>query len=168
MKLVEIGYLQKPHGTKGELKVTVEDNYWGDFQTASVFFVYVQGQALPYFKAHIRANNPITIQFEGVESREAAKRIASTELFMREEDLKTNLNETLAHSPYQGFVLWDKELGEIGVIKEVLELPQQELAVVDYKGKEAMIPLNDTFIQKIDTKAKRINLELPEGLLDLN
>lgn len=168
MKLVAIGYLQKPHGTKGELKVTIEDAYWKDFQTASVFFVYVQGQALPYFKTHIRAKNPITIQFEGIDSREAAKTIASTELFMREEDIKPTLNETLAPSGYEGFVLWDKELGKIGVIKEILELPQQQLAVVDYKGKEVMIPLNDTFIQTIDDKVKRINLELPEGLLDLN
>lgn len=167
MNLVPIGYLQKPHGTKGELKVTIEDAHWEDFQAGSVFFVKIQGQPLPYFKANVRLNNPVTIQFEDVNNREAAKKIASTELFMRQEDLSENLNETLVQHIYQAFLLVDKELGEIGVIEEVLELPQQEMAVVKYKGKEVMIPLNDTFVKGIDRSKKRIDVELPEGLLDL-
>ena len=86
---------------------------------------------------------------------------------MRQEDLSENLNETLVQHIYQGFLLVDKELGEIGVIEEVLELPQQEMAVVKKEGKEVMIPLNDTFVKGIDRTKKRIDVELPEGLLDL-
>ncbi len=167
MELISIGYLQKPHGTKGEIKVTIEDTYWEDCLAASVFFVEVEGQALPYFKTRIHTKNPITIQFEDINSREAAKVIASKELFLRAEDVHAALNETLAYTSYEGFLLLDKELGKIGVISEVLELPQQQMAVVAYAGKEVMIPLNDTFIRDIDKKQKHLHMELPAGLLDL-
>lgn len=167
MNLVPIGHLQKPHGTKGELRVSVEDAYFEDFQRAEVFFVEQQGQKLPYFKTKVSANNPITIQFEGVDTREAAKLLTKCPLLLQEQDISNNLNETLGYSSYEGFVLVDKELGQIGVIEEILELPQQQMAMTTYKDKEVMIPLNDTFIIKIDADAQRIQLDLPEGLLEL-
>ena len=167
MNLIPIGNLQKPHGTKGELRVNVEEAHWDDFQRAAVFFVEQQGQNLPYFKARVRTENPVTILFEDVTSREAAKRLSNCKLLLQQQDISTNLNETLGYSGYTGFVLLDKELGEIGVIEEVLALPQQKMAMTIYKGKDVMIPLNDTFITKVDTARKQIILDLPEGLLEL-
>ena len=35
------------------------------------------------------------------------------------------------------------------------------------KGKEVLIPINESFLKKIDHKKKEVILELPEGLLDV-
>ncbi|MEM6699798.1 MAG: hypothetical protein AAF599_15455 [Bacteroidota bacterium] len=55
----------------------------------------------------------------------------------------------------------------IGVIEEVIEMPQQEMAVINYKDKEVLIPMNEDFILEILEEEKILKVELPEGLLDL-
>ena len=57
--------------------------------------------------------------------------------------------------------------GAIGVIEEVIEMPQQIMGIVNYQGKEVLIPLNDQFITGVDEEKKILEMELPEGLLDL-
>ena len=39
---------------------------------------------------------------------------------------------------------------------------------VDYQGKEALIPLNDDLILRIDEDKREIELRLPDGLFDLD
>jgi 16S rRNA processing protein RimM len=68
---------------------------------------------------------------------------------------------------FQGFTLVDVALGEIGVIREVLELPGQFLALVDYQDQEVMVPLHPSLIQKADLKNRILEMDLPEGLLEL-
>jgi len=38
---------------------------------------------------------------------------------------------------------------------------------IDLKGKEALIPVHEDFLLKIDKKKKQVHVELPEGLLDI-
>jgi 16S rRNA processing protein RimM len=42
------------------------------------------------------------------------------------------------------------------------------LLAVDTKGGEVLLPLAEEFCVRIDVKAKRIDVILPDGLLDLN
>jgi len=57
-------------------------------------------------------------------------------------------------------------LGEIGTIDEVLEMPQQEMAFLKYKGRDVLVPLNEQFIQSVDEGNRRVMVDLPDGLLD--
>jgi len=63
--------------------------------------------------------------------------------------------------------LVDENHGLIGIINEVTEMPQQEMAVLNYREKEILIPLHATLIEAIDTTNQKITVRLPEGLLDL-
>ena len=65
----------------------------------------------------------------------------------------------------EGFMVQDVNLGDLGKILSVEEFPQQEMAFVDYKGKEILIPMIDAFIIEIDKKENRILVELPETCL---
>jgi 16S rRNA processing protein RimM len=56
---------------------------------------------------------------------------------------------------------------EIGLIQEVIEQPHQILCTVIYKGAEALVPLHEASLKKIDNKHKKVFVELPEGLLDI-
>jgi len=41
------------------------------------------------------------------------------------------------------------------------------MAVVDFDGKELMFPLNDDFMLFIDVEEQVLEVQLPEGLIDL-
>jgi 16S rRNA processing protein RimM len=61
----------------------------------------------------------------------------------------------------------DKTTGPAGVITEVVEMPQQEMAFVLHHGREVLIPLNESLIISIDRENKTLLMDLPEGLLDM-
>ena len=56
---------------------------------------------------------------------------------------------------------------DIGEILEVIEQPHQLLCRIDWKGKEALIPIHEESLVKIDKKNKIVVVNLPDGLLDV-
>jgi 16S rRNA processing protein RimM len=61
----------------------------------------------------------------------------------------------------------DKELGILGVIEEIIEMPMQVLAKIVITGKEVLLPINDQSLVKVDKKQQIVHVDLPEGLLDI-
>lgn len=168
--LVSIGYTKKPHGLKGELKVLIDDLYLDDFLDAETIFLELKGKKLPFFIESVREGNEILVKLEDIDSKEAADNIASKEIFLRESDIVPLDERELEEDDfvqYLGYQVQDSELGLIGAIEEIIEYPQQMMAVVNYQDREVLIPMNEAFIKKIQKKEKIIHMELPEGLLDL-
>ena len=58
----------------------------------------------------------------------------------------------------------DEELGEVC---EVIEQPHQVLLRIVVSGKEALIPLHQETLNKIDHKRKEVHVTLPDGLLEI-
>jgi 16S rRNA processing protein RimM len=169
-QLVAIGYTKKAHGASGEIKVVVKDEYLDDFFEAEVVFISLQGKPAPFFVEHIREAGDLLAKFEEIESPADALKITSKDIFLREKDLVhfTSLEEdTLFFSQLIGFELIDLEHGRVGIIDNIVELPQQELAEVNYEGRTVLIPLHEDLIVKTDKKGKKITLRLPAGLLEL-
>lgn len=172
---VNIGYTKKLHGLQGELKLSIEDRYLEDFLKNERIFLDVKGAKVPYFVANVRGKGEMILKLEDVDSRDAAYALQSREMFLREQDLipdhKRELEiepeETLEYEYLTGFRLVDKTIGVVGSIEEVLDMPQQEMAFLKYKGREVLIPLNGQFITSIDEKGKTVFMDLPEGLLEV-
>jgi 16S rRNA processing protein RimM len=74
--------------------------------------------------------------------------------------------EGLEYEHLAGYTLVDETLGAIGVIDEVLEMPQQEMAFLKYKNREVLVPLNEQLIRSIDEAKRQVIMDLPDGLLD--
>src|SRR5690606_31146182 len=66
-----------------------------------------------------------------------------------------------------GYLVVDEQEGELGEITAVQEFPQQFLATVDFDGQELLFPLSEDLILGIDEEEQVIEVELPEGLIDL-
>jgi len=67
-----------------------------------------------------------------------------------------------------GFLVIDEEHGELGDIIEVQEMPQQFIATVEMEdGKQLMFPLSEDLILGIDGDEEVLEVDLPEGLVDL-
>lgn len=56
----------------------------------------------------------------------------------------------------------------VGTVVEVLDYGGTTLLAVNRRGSEALIPFAREIVKRIDTTARRIEVDLPEGLLDLN
>jgi 16S rRNA processing protein RimM len=56
---------------------------------------------------------------------------------------------------------------EIGVVQEVMGVPGGQVLVVIRNGREVMIPFRDPIVKRLDRANRRIEVELPAGLLEV-
>ena len=66
-----------------------------------------------------------------------------------------------------GFKVIDASFGEVGIIINVNETSAQPLFEIDRDGKEIFIPMVDEFIKKVDRANKTIEVQTPNGLIEL-
>jgi len=172
-KLISVGFTKKMSGINGELKVTITDQYLEDYLQATVVFLKIQGKTVPFFIEKHKVSNSLLVKFEDVDGRDAALKLTSKEILLREKDLipeeerEYEVTDNLEFRKYEGYLIVDKTAGEIGKIEEVVEFPQQEMAVVLYQENEIYVPLHEDLILEIDEDKNTILVQLPEGLLSL-
>jgi 16S rRNA processing protein RimM len=56
----------------------------------------------------------------------------------------------------------------VGTVVKVLDYGSTSLLELDRNGKEVLIPFAKAYLQRVDTAGKRIDVELPDGLLEVN
>lgn len=109
-------------------------------------------------------------QLEGIDSISLAEAQVGKEVFVHEDDLKSlDKDQYYLHQIIGLEVI--TESGEIiGSVKDALFITGNELLVIENeeKGKEFYIPFTRSICREIDHKTKRIVIDPPEGLLDLN
>ena len=130
----------------------------------------MRGGQVPFFIEGLDLGSDLLVKFEEVDSREAAAKLAGKALFLREDDILESaqaVTQVARFRRFEGFTIIDKDAGRVGVIEEVVELPQQWMAVVPYQGRELLIPLNDVLIIRVREREKLLEMDLPEGILEL-
>ena len=168
---ITIGRTRKAHGLSGELKVSIEERYLEDFMKNERIFLEVKGVKIPYFIASVRGGGEMILKLEEVDNRDTATLLQAREVMLREQDILPDHAreyevEGLEYEHLTGYTMIDETLGEVGVIDEVLEMPQQEMAFLKYKNREVLVPLNTQFILSVDESNRRVHMDLPDGLLD--
>lgn len=165
---LKIGKTGKAFGTEGMLKFNVEERFLDDLFEATAIFIEQMGKPVPFFIDEVHNEAPLILKLEEVDSREIALELAGKDIFLRREDIaEASLEQPFDLSALEGFQVVDRTAGAIGPIEEVVELPQQLMAIVQYEGREVLIPLSDQLILSVDADNQRIEMDLPEGLLEL-
>ena len=103
----------------------------------------------------------------GLIPKKKAKELCGLSVYVGQDDV-VDFEDELSANALIGFQLFDETLGLIGQISEVHDYAGNMLLLVDYQGKEALIPLNDDLILRIDEDKREIELRLPDGLFDLD
>ena len=110
----------------------------------------------------------VVLKFVGVDSISSAETLVGCELQVRSSArAPLDLGWTYI-SDLSGCTVYDGEQ-EVGSVKDVqFGAGEAPLLIVQKGTQDLEIPFADQFIQKIDTQGKRIDMRLPEGLLDVN
>ena len=166
--MIRIGKIVATHGLNGSLIMThvVGQSTW--LKKGQVLQVEMhKGSYIPFFVAQCKASNDkeYIINVEDVDKVDAAKKLITKQVYVDEAILAGYERE----SPllWIGFAVIDKSKGALGNIDDVSQTGFQWLARLTYNGFEVLIPLIEQMIEKVDVKAKTINVDLPEGLLEV-
>ena len=164
----KIGKLAASTGLKGELVLQHNLGKKNTFKGLEAIFLEEKKDSfIPYFihSAKIRSDNETVVKLEGVDIVETARKLTPKEVWILEDDFKKFAAKS---SPIAllGFNIIN-EGEDLGEILEVIEQPHQVLCSILLNGKEALIPIHEDSLEKVDTKNRKVYVSLPDGLLDI-
>lgn len=163
-----IGKIAATHGLSGEVVLLHALGKKTDLKGLQTIFIEEKKDSfLPYFVegTSLKNDKEVYIRLEGFTTKESARRLSQKEVWI----LKADFDKfAAASSPISllGFMMIN-EGEEIGEVIEVIEQPMLVLCKIMYKGNEALIPIHQESLEKIDKKKKQVHVNLPEGLLEI-
>lgn len=163
-----IGRFVATFGLNGQLILLHHLGKKTSLKSLETFFIEKQKDVfIPYFieSAKIKSENEIYVKIEGMDSKEAARSLLHKQVWLTEADFHSQAGKSAPIS-FLGFHIVN-ENEDLGEILEVIEQPHQLLCRIDLEGKEALIPVHQETLLKVDKKNRKLFLELPEGLLDI-
>ena len=167
---VTVAVLGKTRGNRGEVTAFPLSSKLDRFeQLREVFLFGVQSSAVPQ-KVEVETtwfhNGTLIFKFRGIDSIDEAERLARAEVRIPESE-RTPLDPgEFFQSDLIGCTVVDRFTGEpIGQVRDFDEGGGTGLLILD---NDLMIPFARRICVEIDPAQKRISVELPEGLKDVN
>lgn len=163
-----IGRIAATHGLTGEVVLEHALGKKTDLKGLEMLFIEEgKGTFLPYFLegSKLKSDTEVYVKLEGYNTKEGSKRLARREVWL----LKADFEKFVGKSSPIGLLgyMMIEGTNKIGEIIEVIEQPMQVLCKVMINGNEALIPIHQESLKKIDHKKKEVMVDLPDGLLEI-
>lgn len=170
-EVYKIGKIGKPHGVKGELTLFFDDDVF-DRVEADYLVLCVDGILVPFYMDEWRFKSGETalVKFADIDSKEAASELTGCEVFFPKH-LSDRADDELTWDEIKGFTVVDHSRGdaEVGIVAGVDDSTLNVLMEVETPGGGiVLVPANENIIKEVRPEERRIIVELPEGLADLN
>jgi 16S rRNA processing protein RimM len=163
-----VGQISKPHGVRGEVRVTPQTDRPERFTQLDRIFVNRKGHRTPLkiLRARLTPSHVI-LMLDGIDSREAAESLRDADL----EILRTECFE-IPEGRYFYFdliglqVVTDQGV-QVGPVVDIISYPAQDVYVVESEHNRIMIPDAPDIITQIDMQKGEIVVHELPGLFDL-
>jgi 16S rRNA processing protein RimM len=164
-----VGRVARPHGLRGDVVVNPETDFVAErFRPGATVWMRSaeREEQLTIASARVQNGRPV-VGFEGVSSIEAAERLAGLELRVPEESLQTLEPGQYYEHQLVGCSVSTAD-GPVGTVVRVDRGAGGSRLVVEGARGEILVPLAVDICVEIDVTGRRIRIEPPEGLLELN
>lgn len=164
-----LGYIARRVGNHGELLFVLDVDQPSRYAKLNSVFIEINRSLVPFFitRIQIKGNNA-TVSLEGINTIEKADDLVRSSLYLPLEMLPPLSGKRFYFHEVKGFRVIDLNAGPVGTIAEVLDFPQQAIfRILNEQNQEILIPAREEFLKKIDREKKMIEVETPEGLLDV-
>jgi 16S rRNA processing protein RimM len=168
--MVVVGRIARPHGLHGQVIVNPETDFVEErFTVGSTLVTRGTGgeEVLTVSSFRVQGGRPV-IAFEGLARIEDVERLAGLELRVPEESLQPLEPGSFYHHQLVGCVVELNDGTVVGEVERVEGGIGGSRLVVTGRAGEILVPLASAICVEIDIAARRIRIDPPEGLLDLN
>lgn len=163
--LICLGKIVKPFGYKGQVLVNFNDKITDQIENSEFVFVEIQHEQIPFFivEFHEHSAKSAILLLEDINDSDEASQLTGCSIYfeIKESEVFENNKKSVI-----GFEVIDEEFGAIGIINDLLELPQQQILQIFQNDKEILIPFVKEFIIKTDFKNRKIKIHAPKGLIE--
>lgn len=168
---IEIGYTCGVVGIKGQLRAKLDVFDIQEYKKQKELFLAERGSKnlVPYrvLAVEIRSDSEMVILLEGIDSREKAADMVGYTLYLHESKLPKLRGNKFYYFEVIGFTIQDENLGTLGTITNIFDMPAQDIIAMNYQNKEVLIPITDEFILQPDRENRILHTRLPEGLVEV-
>jgi 16S rRNA processing protein RimM len=165
-----VGRIARAHGNRGHVIVDPETDFPDErFRPGSVVHIRREDVIEPLTIANVRFHRgrPI-IGLAGVDTMSAAEALAGSELRVSADMLQVLPPGAFYHHDLIGCSVVTREGTLVGRVSRVEGNEAGSRLVVDGRAGEVLIPLAEHICVDVDVAGRKIVVEPPEGLLDLN
>ncbi len=164
---ISVGRIVRPHGIRGELKVvslTGWPEHFNQYHSLYVERPDGKGKWFPVERSRLQGERVI-LKLSGVDNRERAESFRGSFLKIRKEESPVLPENFYYISELIGLEVYTSQGKRIGSVVDVMEMPAQDVYVVDIGEREILIPAVKFFVKRVDIKGGRILIQPIEGLL---
>lgn len=169
-EMAVVGRIVRPHGLRGDVVVHPETDFIDErFQPGASFATRTSAgdEQLTVRTVRMAGGRPV-VGFDGVSSVEQAEGLVGLELRVPEETLQPLGEGTYYLHQLAGCVVSTTGGAHVGTVAKVDGGIGSSRLVIEGERGEILIPLAAEICIEIDVAGKRIAIDPPEGLLDLN
>lgn len=165
----KIGVLGKPHGVKGEIQFRFTDDVFDQWDS-DYLILDMEGILVPFFmeEYRFRSDEVALMKFCDIDSEQRAREFTGIEVYFPRAIAEEN-KEDLSWAQIIGFTLLDSKTQK--VVGEIMSVDETTINLLfDVKtqnGEEILIPANEELITNVDAEQRNIEVDIPNGLLEL-
>lgn len=164
--LYAVGKIEKAIGVRGEVIVRPMTDERNRFKNLTRVFLgrterSVVETAIQYVDVRGRG---VRLKLRDIRNRTEAEEVAGFLLFVEESDRIRLPRGTFFIHDILGVRVVDDKGNGVGVVKDVMRLPAQDVYVIDTGGNEIMVPAVKEFIREIDIARKLMRVRLIDGM----
>ena len=165
---VTVARVRRPHGLRGEVLVETLSDVAGRFVPGGRLQLVTPAGERRQVRVLARhaSGAGLRLKLEGCEDREAAETLRGCELEVSREQTPPAPPGSYYYFELLGCSCRDQRRGELGRVAEVVEDGGGLLLRVEREGAEILVPFVAGYIREIDVAGGRIELDLPEGLIE--
>ncbi len=164
-----LGVIVGKFSFKGEVLIKLDTDRPEHYLKKESVFVELHEGLIPFFmeERQLQKSRLLRVKFEEVNSETEAQEILNKAVYLPLKELPELESDQFYFHEVIGFTMIDRHDGEIGTLKSINDITPQALFEIDHHGKEVLVPIHDDFIVKVDKAHKTIELDLPDGLLEM-
>ena len=164
-EVYKIGRLGKTHGVRGEISFLLDDDVF-DRTDADYLILDIDGILVPFFieEYRFKTDSNALMKFDGIDTQERARELTGCDVYFP----RSQAEEDESNVPWAelvGYSLIDSSSGK--TIGEIAAIDDTTINILFELTDGKLIPASEELIQQIDTKLHQIEINLPEGILEL-
>jgi 16S rRNA processing protein RimM len=186
---IVLAHLLRPQGRKGEVLAELFTDFPERFQDQRRVFLAAPGfegdeaearpaEVVAFWLPVGKNEGRVVLQFAGIDTISDAESIAGQDVLIPREERLPLDDESVYISELIGCSVYDGPL-RVGVVEDVqfamtadggrrLDDAAPLLVVTSSERDEILVPFAKAFLVAVDTEAKRIDMTLPAGLVEVN
>jgi 16S rRNA processing protein RimM len=163
-----VGYILKPQGIKGEVKVDAVSSNLKRFQKLKKVHIQLKNKTRIYPIENVRVSDRfVYLKFAGVDSRSDAEALRNTEILIDKHDLIQPGDEEYFVHDLIGCQVFAENKRYIGILSDIVQMSSNDVyIVIDENGKEYLIPAIKDVVKQVDIPNKTVFIHLLEGLIE--